>query len=200
MFYTTDTNYHGLRYNPFKAIVAPRPIAWISTIDAQGRSNLAPYSFFNGMQDSPPIVGFGSGPTKMGIDEPKDSITNIQETGEFCVSIVSEALKNEMNVSSGNFPHDQNEFEIAGLTQTIGTTVAAPFVTEAPVSLECKLHDIVALPGTSKWVIGLVTAVHIKDEFIVDGKLDVTKYRPIARLGYKDYATITQVYELDRPK
>ena len=200
MFYTTELNDHGLKYNPFKAIVAPRPIAWISTIDKEGRSNLAPYSFFNGMQDSPPIIGFGSGPSKIGIDEPKDSLSNIEATGNFCVSIVSEALKNQMNISSGHFPHNENEYEIAGLTQTSGVTVSAPFVTEAPVSLECKLHDIISLPGTSKWVIGLVTAVHIKDEFIIKGKLDITKYRPIARLGYKDYATITKVYQLERPK
>ena len=200
MFYTTELNDHGLKYNPFKAIVAPRPIAWISTIDKEGRSNLAPYSFFNGMQDSPPIIGFGSGPSKIGIDEPKDSLSNIEATGNFCVSIVSEALKNQMNISSGHFPHNENEYEIAGLTQTSGVTVSAPFVTEAPVSLECKLYDIISLPGTSKWVIGLVTAVHIKDEFIINGKLDITKYRPIARLGYKDYATITKVYQLERPK
>ena len=105
-----------------------------------------------------------------------------------------------MKISSGHFPHSENEYEIAGLTQSKGVTVSAPFVTEAPVSLECKLHDIITLPGTSKWVIGLVTAVHIKDEFIINGKLDITKYRPIARLGYKDYATISEVYELDRPK
>ena len=146
MFYTTELNDHGLKYNPFKAIVAPRPIAWISTIDKEGRSNLAPYSFFNGMQDSPPIIGFGSGPSKIGIDEPKDSLSNIEATGNFCVSIVSEALKNQMNISSGHFPHNENEYEIAVLTQTLVVTVSSPFVTVSPVSLACKLLYIISLP------------------------------------------------------
>jgi flavin reductase (DIM6/NTAB) family NADH-FMN oxidoreductase RutF len=199
MFYTTDTNNHGLRYNPFKAIVSPRPIAWVSSKDSNGNANLAPYSFFNGMSDMPPIIGFGSGPTKMGIDEPKDSLTNIEQSGEFCVSIVSDALKNQMNISSQHIPHGEDEFELAGLTKGQATTIDVPFVADSPVTLECKLHDIISLPGTSKWIIGLVTAVHIKDAYIVDGKLDVTKYQPVARLGYKDYATISETYELERP-
>ena len=199
MFYTTDTNNHGLRYNPFKAIVSPRPIAWVSTQNADGNANLAPYSFFNGMSDIPPIVGFGSGPTKFGIDEPKDSLSNIEKTGQFCVSIVSEALKEQMNISSKHVAHGVDEFEMAGLRKQQATTIDVPFVADSPVTLECKLHDIITLPGTGKWVIGLVQAVHIKDAYIIDGKLDVTKYQPVARLGYKDYATISETYELERP-
>lgn len=199
MFYTTQQNDHGLRYNPFKAIVSPRPIAWISTKDKDGNANLAPYSFFNGMSDLPPLIGFGSGPTKMGLDEPKDSLTNIEATGEFCVSIVSDELKNQMNLSSKHVAHGIDEFELAGLRKAQAQTIDVPYVADSPVTLECKLHDIISLPGTSKWVIGLVMAIHIKDEFIVDGKLDVTKYQPVARLGYKDYATISEVYELERP-
>ena len=183
MFYTTDTNDHGLRYNPFKAIVSPRPIAWISSQDSNGRRNLAPYSFFNGMSDEPPMIGFGSGATKIGLDERKDSLANIRETGVFCVNIVSDALKHKMNQSSGSYLQDEDEFEITGLTPTIGTTVAAPFVAEAPISLECKVHDIIPLPGTSTWVMGVVTAVHIKDEFIVEGKLDVTNISTSFPLG-----------------
>jgi flavin reductase (DIM6/NTAB) family NADH-FMN oxidoreductase RutF len=200
MFYTTDANDHGLRYNPFKAIVSPRPIAWISSQDTKGNANLAPYSFFNGMQDVPPIIGFGSGPDKVGIDEPKDSLTNIQETGVFCVNIVSDDLKNKMNTSSQHFPHGTDEFEIAGLEKAQAQTIACPYVAQSPVTLECELHDIITLPGTSKWVIGCVTAIHINDDVIVDGKVDVTLYQPVARLGYKDYATISEVYELERPK
>jgi flavin reductase (DIM6/NTAB) family NADH-FMN oxidoreductase RutF len=200
MFYTTDKNDHGLRYNPFKAIVSPRPIAWVSSKDSDGNANLAPYSFFNGMSDMPPVIGFGSGPMKMGVDEPKDSLTNIATTGEFCVSIVSDALKNQMNISSQHVPHRVDEFELAGLRKAQARTIDVPFVADSPVTLECKLHEIITLPGTSKWVIGLVQAVHIHDEFIVDGKLDVTKYQPVARLGYKDYATISETYELERPK
>ena len=199
MFYTTDKNDHGLRYNPFKAIVSPRPIAWVSSKDADGNANLAPYSFFNGMSDMPPVIGFGSGPTKMGMDEPKDSLSNIESTGEFCVSIVSDALKNQMNISSQHVPHGVDEFELAGLRKGQGSLIDVPFVADSPVTLECELHDIIALPGTSKWVIGLVKAVHINDAYIVDGKLDVTLYKPVARLGYKDYATISETYELERP-
>ena len=200
MFYTTQQNNHGLRYNPFKAIVSPRPIAWISTKDQDGNANLAPYSFFNGMSDQPPLIGFGSGPTKMGLDEPKDSLTNIEATGEFCVSIVSDVLKDQMNLSSKHVAHGVDEFELAGLPKAQAQTIDVPYVADSPVTLECKLHDIITLPGTRKGVIGLVTAIHIKDEFIVGGKLDVTKYQPVARLGYKDYATISEVYELERPK
>ena len=152
------------------------------------------------MQDLPPIIGFGSGPVKMGIDEPKDSLSNIEATGVFCVNIVSDALKNQMNQSSKHFPHRTDEFEMAGLQKAQAQTISCPYVAQSPVTMECKLHDIIDLPGTSKWVIGMVTAVHIKDEFIVEGKLDVTKYQPVARLGYKDYATIRDVYELERPK
>lgn len=200
MFYSTTANDHGLRYNPFKAIVSPRPIAWISSQDSNGNANLAPYSFFNGMQDSPPVIGFGSGPTKVGIDEPKDSLANIQETGVFCVNIVSDALKDQMNLTSKHVAHSVDEFEIAGLTKGQAQTISCPYVAQSPITLECTLHEIITLPGTSKWVIGCVTGVHIKDEFIVDGKVDVTKYQPVARLGYKDYATIKEVYELERPK
>mgnify|MGYP001102426533 CR=1 FL=1 len=200
MFYTTQENDHGLRYNPFKAIVSPRPIAWISSKDKEGNANLAPYSFFNGMSDAPPIIGFGSGPDKMGLEEPKDSLSNIEATGVFCVNIVSDNLKNQMNLSSKHFPHGVDEFEQAGLCKEQARTIDVPYVADSPVTLECKLHDIITLPGTSKWVIGLVTAIHINDAFIVEGKLDVTKYKPVARLGYKDYATISEVYELERPK
>jgi len=128
MFYTTDTNDHGLRYNPFKAIVSPRPIAWISSQDAQGNSNLAPYSFFNGMSDAPPLIGYASGPTKLGLDEPKDSITNIRETGEFCVNIVPFELVNQMNTSSKHYPHGEDEFDLAGVTKASSTTISAPHV------------------------------------------------------------------------
>lgn len=146
------------------------------------------------------MIGFSSGLTKFGTEDPKDSMTNIAETGEFCVNVVPYELINQMNVSSKHVPHGQDEFEMTGLTKSPSQTIAAPHVAESPVSLECKLHDMITLPGTSKWIIGLVTAVHIKDQYIVDGKLDVTLYQPVARLGYKDYAKISETFELDRPK
>ncbi len=199
MYYSTDKNDHGLPHNPFKAIVSPRPIGWISTIDAQGRANLAPYSFFNAFSDTPPMVGFSADSRKAGLDEPKDSPTIIRETGEFCVNIVSYALRDAMNISSGIYPRGQDEFELAGLTKGRSKVVAAPYVKESPAVLECKLFKMVDLPGSYTLVIGHVVGVHIDDAYIKDGLLDVTGYQPLARLGYRDYAAVTEVFPLDRP-
>lgn len=199
MFYETK-NHHGLKYNPMKAIVSPRPIAWISTVDAQGKPNLAPYSFFNAVSAEPPIVGFAPTGTKIGIDERKDSLRNIKETGEFCVNIVSYALRDAMNVSSGNYAHGVDEFELAGLTKATSNLIAAPYVLESPVALECRLHSITDVTDMCAWVMGHVVGVHIGDDHIKDGVLDVTSYQPLARLGGKDYAVIKDVFALDRPK
>jgi len=197
MFYRPEDG-HGLKHSPFKAIVAPRPIGWISSISADGVANLAPYSFFQAMQDMPPVIGFASA-RKDSEGSRKDSLLNIQETGFFGVNVVSFALKDAMNISSAPVGFDVDEFETAGLTKTMGTVVATPLVAEAPVSLECKLRDIIPLEATH-WVMGDVVGVHIKDEFVKDGILDVTAYRPIARLGYKDYSSTDDVFALDRPK
>ena len=201
MFYTTDKNDHGLKYNPFKAIVAPRPIAWVSTRSKSGQDNLGPYSFFNAMSDLPPMLGFNSGPVKAGIDEPKDSVTNIEETGVFCVNIVSADLMEAMNTSSGHYPHGIDEFEKAGLTKGQANLIDAPYVADSPVSLECKLHDILQMPapGNAKWVIGEVVGVHIKDEFIDGDFLRADRYKPVARLGYKDYTIVEKLVQMDRP-
>jgi flavin reductase (DIM6/NTAB) family NADH-FMN oxidoreductase RutF len=198
MFYTTDTNEHGLPYNPFKAIVSPRPIGWISSVDKQGRANLAPYSFFIGRSDRPPLVGFASGPAKPD-GEPKDSPTNIAETGVFCVNFVSSILQDAMNITSEHLSHGEDEFEAAGLAKTMGTKVNVPFVSDAPAVFECEHTETITLPGGSLWVMGHVVAVHIKDEVIKDGRVDVTAYQPLARLGYKDYTAVTDVFELKRP-
>ena len=199
MFYTTDTNEHGLPYNPFKAIVSPRPIGWISTVDKQGRANLAPYSFFNGMSDVPPLVGFASGPAKPDGGGPKDSPKNIAETGVFCVNFVSTALQDAMNITSAHLAHGDDEFEAAGLSKSMGRMVNVPYVTDAPAVFECRHHDTITLPGGSLWVMGHVVAVHIKDDVIVNGRVDVTAYQPLARLGYKDYTSVKDVFELKRP-
>ncbi|GHA52554.1 flavin reductase [Amylibacter ulvae] len=199
MFYEPDKNNHGLPYNPFKAIVSPRPIGWISTIDNQGRANLAPYSFFNGVSAMPPMIGFASSGNKAGIDEGKDSLRNIMDTGEFCVNIVSYALRDEMNISSGHYPHGADEFEMAGLTKQTGNIVKAPMVKESPISMECTLFSTTGLPGGTTWVMGNVVGIHIADEHIKDGILDVTSYQPVARLGYKDYSVVTELFSLDRP-
>lgn len=200
MFYRPEIDDHGLPHNPFKAIVSPRPIAWISTLNKDGTANLAPYSFFNGVQDTPPMLMFCVAGSKMGIDEPKDSLTNIRETGEFCVNIVSDALKDAMNITSAHYPHGVDEFEKAGLEKATSHVIKPPYVAASPVAMECTLHDIINLPGGGKMVLGAVVGVHIKDEHIKNGLLDVTSYVPLARLGYMDYAKVETVFSLKRPE
>ena len=199
MFYRVEDG-HPLPHNPFKAIISPRPIAWISTIDTQGNANLAPYSFFNGIADAPMQVMFASTASKPDQDDTKDTVANIRSTEEFCVNIVSNALQNAMNISSTGFEKDVDEFQKAGLTAAHCNTIGCPRVLEAPASLECKLDQIVTLKGVSNFmVIGEVTGVHLRDECIVDGIFDVTTYEPLARLGYRDYAKVSEVFSLARP-
>lgn len=199
MFYRPGLDDHGLPHSPLKAIVAPRPIGWISTLDAQGRANLAPYSFFNAFSDAPPMVAYGSGAKKIGLDEGKDTVANVEATGEFVVNIVSEALIDAMNISSQHFPAGTDEFEAAKLEKGACQTVAAPRVAAAPASLECKLFKIIELPGGDKMVIGEVTGIHVSEDALVEGRFDVTRFKTLARLGYRDYALIEQVFELQRP-
>jgi flavin reductase (DIM6/NTAB) family NADH-FMN oxidoreductase RutF len=168
MFYRPGPDPHGLPHNPFKAIVAPRPIGWIGTIDADGRRNLAPYSFFNAVADTPPLVMYASNGRKTGTSEGKDTVRAIAETGEFTVNIVSYALRDAMNVSSGPWPAGEDEFAKANLTASPSETIAAPRVAEAPASLECRLWRMLELPGKENiMVIGEVVGVHIDDAMIV---------------------------------
>ncbi len=200
MFYQPKDG-HGLPHNPFKAIVSPRPIAWISTLDKNGRANLAPYSFFNAMADSPPMVVFGSTGTKPDQPQYKDTMANIRETGEFVVNIVSYALKDAMNITSGNLPADVDEFAAAGLEKADSQVVQPPRVAAAPAALECKLFKFVDLIAeNSAMVIGEVVGIHMADSSIVNGMFDITTYQPLARLGYKDYARVTDVFPLERPE
>ena len=199
MYYTTAEG-HPLPHNPFKAIVAPRPIGWISTRDANGSDNLAPYSFFNAVADAPPQVIFASTGTKPDRDGTKDSVAIIRETGVFCVNIVSYALRDAMNKSSGPWDAGEDEFALAGLEKAECQTIPCPRVAIAPASLECRLQQVVTLKGAANFlVLGEVTAVHIRDEFIRDGRFDVTLVQPLARLGYRDYAHVESVCELMRP-
>jgi flavin reductase (DIM6/NTAB) family NADH-FMN oxidoreductase RutF len=200
MFYRPDQNNHGLPHNPFKAIVSPRPIAWVSTLNKDGVANLAPYSFFNGVQDDPPMLMFSVSGPKAGIAEPKDSLNNIRETGEFCVNIVSNVLKDAMNITSAHFAHGVDEFEQAGLEKAASRVIQPPYVADSPVAMECTLHSIIPLPGNGHMVLGQVVGVHIKDKHIKDGLLDVTSYVPLARLGYMDYAVVDTVFSLKRPE
>lgn len=200
MFYRPGIDPHGLSHNPFKAIVSPRPIGWISSKGREGRVNLSPYSYFNAVAEDPQMVVFGSNGTKPDRESGKDSVSNIRETGEFVVNIVPFALRDAMNKTSGSWSADVDEFELAGLEKAACEVVAVPRVAAAPAALECRLWKIIDLPGTANsLVIAEVVGVHIDDRFLCDGRLDVTLYQPVARLGYRDYTAVTQTFALTRP-
>lgn len=199
MFYRPEDG-HGLPHNPFNAIITPRPIAWISTRDAKGRDNLAPYSFFNGVAYTPPQVMFSSTGAKPDQDNTKDTTANIAATGVFCVNVVEYAMRDAMNVTSGTYSHDTDEFDLAGLEKADCDTINCARIAGAPASLECKLTQIVDLKGESNKVIfGEVIGVHLRDDCLKDGIFDVTRYQPLARLGYRDYAVVTELFSLARP-
>ncbi len=199
MFYRPADG-HGLPHNPFNAIVTPRPIGWISTRGSDGRENLAPYSFFNAVAYTPPQVMFASTSGKPDRDFGKDSVANITDSGVFCVNIVSFALKDQMNLSSGSFGAEVDEFELAGLERAECKTIPCSRVAAAPAALECRLTQVVNLEGLENFcVFGEVTGVYMRDDCIVDGRFDVTTFRPMARLGYRDYTCVDNLFSLKRP-
>ena len=199
MFYKPEEG-HGLPHNPFNAIVTPRPIGWISSRDAQGRFNLAPYSFFNAVAYVPPQVMFASTSSKDDQGDTKDSVANIRETGVFCVNIVEYAMRDAMNASSAGLAKDVDEFAHAGLEAATCETIDCPRVAGAPASLECRMTQIVALEGASNFlVLGEVTGVHMRDDCLHDGRFDLTTFSPLTRLGYRDYSRINDLFELQRP-
>jgi flavin reductase (DIM6/NTAB) family NADH-FMN oxidoreductase RutF len=199
MFYTTDTNRHGLAHDPFKAIVAPRPIGWIGSKGRDGSINLSPYSFFNAVADHPKIVMFSS-------DGRKDSARNAEETGVFTTNLVSRNLAEKMNASSIAVPYGVSEFELAGLTAKQATLVDAPYVGEALAVLECRVTEIrnpktlSGEPAGNIMVFGQVVGIHIDETIIRDGRLDMGLVRPVARMGYMDYSEGSEVFEMLRPK
>lgn len=199
MFYEPK-NGHGLPHNPFNAVITPRPIGWISTRAADGSENLAPYSFFNGVSYAPPQVMFASTAGKPDRDRGKDSVLNAIETGVFCVNVVEFAMRDVMNTTAEHFSKDIDEFERAGIERLDCETIACSRVAGAPASLECKLVKHVDLPGAENIVVfGEVTGIHLRDDCIIDGRFDVTRFQPLARLGYRDYARISELFSLKRP-
>jgi flavin reductase (DIM6/NTAB) family NADH-FMN oxidoreductase RutF len=201
LHYYEPKNGHGLRHDPFNAIIAPRPIGWISSRDAKGHVNLAPYSFFNGFCYHPPIIGFSS-------TSWKDSVANIQDTGEFVWNLATMDLAKQMNATAAHVAHDVSEFTVAGLTAVPGTIVKAPRVAESPVSFECKLTQIIQLQGADRakaqaWLtLGEVVAVHIDKALIKDGVYQTAMARPIVRAGRRgDYFEIRPeaMFEMVRP-
>ena len=199
MFYRPEDG-HGLPRNPFNAIVTPRPIGWIGTRGADGSDNLAPYSFFNAVAYEPPQVMFASTSAKEDRDGTKDSVGNIRDTGVFSVNVVSYALRDVMNRTSGPWPRETDEFADAGIDKAECETIDAPRVAAAPATLECRMTQILQLPGEANLVVfGTVTGVHLDDAMLTDGFLDYTRYQPLTRLGYQDYSRITEVFSLKRP-
>jgi flavin reductase (DIM6/NTAB) family NADH-FMN oxidoreductase RutF len=197
LFYDTH-NGHGLPWDPFKAIIAPRPIGWISTVDKNGRANLAPYSFFNAMASRPNMIGF----TSEGL---KHSPRNARDTGEFVFNLATLPLMEAMNKSSTELEDGVNEFDFAGLAMAPSTHVIAPRVAASPAALECKVVHFVEFDdidgkATDRFlVVGQVVGVHIDENFISDGRFDAVKAQTIARCGYRDYALVSELFELLRP-
>ncbi|SPJ25335.1 flavin reductase family protein [Palleronia abyssalis] len=199
MFYRPEDG-HGLPHNPFNAIVAPRPIGWISTRGADGSENLAPYSFFNAVAYTPPQVIFSSTGAKPDRDGTKDSVSNIRETGVFCCNVVSDALKGAMNESSGPWDRGTDEFRHTDLEKAPCETIDCSRVAAAPANLECRMTQIVQLEGQSNFlVIGTVTGIHIREDALVDGRFDVLSFNPVSRLGYRDFAKVTDLFSMPRP-
>ena len=198
MFYDAIKNDHGLRYDPFKAIVAPRPIGWVTSMSAKGEINLAPYSYFNGVSSRPAMIMFSS-------EGRKDSIAFVEETRQFVCSLTTWDQRDEMNATAAPLPRGVNEMERAGLKPAQSRLVKPPRVAGSPCALECKLLKIVNLDDiggkkTERFVVfGQVVGVHVEDRFIKDGRLDTAAMKPIARCGYDEYAVVTEVFSMERP-
>ena len=198
MFYDALENAHGLSHDPFKALVAPRPIGWISTLSAEGVVNLAPYSFFNAVATNPHYVMFSSAGRK-------DSQRNAEETGEFVCSLATYDLKEHVNRTAAPVEPHVDEMTLAGLTAAPSRLVKPPRVQESPVAFECEYYETIELPaggrdGIFYIVLGRVLGIYIDDQFICDGMVDITRIKPIARLGYEDYAVVDSVFSMERPK
>lgn len=199
MFYRPE-NGHGLPHNPFNAIITPRPIGWISSRDADGVNNLAPYSFFNGVAYDPPQVMFASTGSKEDQEHGKDSLSNIRKTGVFCVNIVEHAARHAMNASSQALSKHADEFDHAGVSAAECETIDCARIADTPAALECKLTKIVELPGAANHVVfGEVSGIHLRDDCLREGIFDITTYQPLARLGYRDYSVVTELFTLARP-
>ena len=197
MFYEPKSG-HGLPHDPFKAIVTPRPIGWISTVDEEGRCNLAPYSFFNAISSGPPMVAFSS-------EGLKDTVRNIKATGEFVYNLAIAALADGMNRSSAPVGPEVDEFTLAGLATAPSRIVRPPRVADTAAALECKvmqvihLHDLDGQDTPRHLVLGQVVGVHIADAYLKDGFFDTARAEPLARCGYRDYASVKTLFQMTRP-
>jgi flavin reductase (DIM6/NTAB) family NADH-FMN oxidoreductase RutF len=199
---------HSDLYSILLNSVAPRPIAWVSTVSASGDLNLAPFSFFNAVCVDPPLLAFAPGlrpPKQVNVShgEAKDTLRNVRETREFVVNIVTYELAEAMNLTSGEYDASVDEFELAKVTPQASTIVRPPRVAESPVSFECTLHQILdfsSRPTSSSLVIGQVVSIHIGDAHLKDGKLDRNSLDLIGRMGGIQYSRTTQRFDMVRPK
>ena len=190
---------HRLPHDPLKAIIAPRPIGWISSVSAAGVVNLAPYSFFNMVSDEPPMVMFSSNGWK-------DSVRNVSDTGEFVANLAVRFLAEAMNASSAAVPPEVDEMAMAGIAKAPSVLVAPPRVAEAPAALECKcvsiqrLHGLDGAESSNYMVVGQIVGVHIDPAFLKEGIFDTAAAAPLGRCGYRgDYAEVTSLFEMVRP-
>lgn len=203
MFYDTKKNNHGLPYNPFKSCVIPRPIGWITSLDNNRVLNLSPYSYFNAVSDIPPMIIFST-TTKLHEFREKDTLKNVEETKEFVVNIATWDLREKVNITSTDFDKDISEVEIANL-ETMPSKIVKPYrIKGSPIHLECVYYQSIQLPvldknHTNRMVIASVVGIHIDDGIIVNGKIDITRFKPIARLGYMEYATVESKFTMERP-
>lgn len=201
MHYETDKNNHGLPRNPFKSCVVPRPIGWMSTLSRHGKANLAPFSQFNILGWDPPYIMFAASAHPVGAGR-KDTVRNVQETGEFVFNMATYDLRDAVNKTGLYVDSDVDEFELANLEKTPALYVKPPRVAASPVHFECLHHATMVLPGNTPEtafhvVIGKVIAVHIKDEFITkEGKVDIVRIRPLARMGYLDYTSVESIFTM----
>jgi flavin reductase (DIM6/NTAB) family NADH-FMN oxidoreductase RutF len=205
MFYDPRDNLRPdpLQHNPFNALIAPRPIGWISTVSGDGIYNLAPFSYFNAISADPPMVVFA--PHGKNPDTAKDTFRNLTEIGEFVVNIVSADLKSAMNQTSGNYAHEIDEFEAAGLEAAPAINVRPRRVKAAKAVLECTVYDTMTLPPAhngrqNNLIIGLVVGIHLNDNLITpDGGVDQLALAQVARLGRSDYLTVERIFDMRRP-
>jgi flavin reductase (DIM6/NTAB) family NADH-FMN oxidoreductase RutF len=206
MFYDTRIGDHGLPHNPFKACVVPRPIGWITSMNEAGVVNLAPYSFFNGVAGDPPCVMFAPGGRKADgpPDGSKDSLANVERTGEFVCNVVTWDLREAMNVTSAPAPVGVDEAAVAGLEMAPSRLVKPPRVKASPIHMECRYLQTVDLPSDiagvrNAVVFGQVIGIHIDESVLTGGLVDMAKLKPVARLGYMDYCLVEEVFAMPRP-